>query len=220
MDSINQKKRNIESCLPLAESVCKKVRTGIFGGSFNPIHNGHIELAKRLLGIAGLDEIWFVVSPQNPLKRQEGLLDDDTRLLMARMALQDEPRLVASDFEFRMPRPSYMWHTLQSMSKTYPSREFVLIIGADNWACFDRWFEWRKILDCYSVVIYPREDSPIDAASLPPNVRLADTGLFDVSSTEIRRRIMYGEPFGDLVPPCVERFIRSEGAYKKIRIKS
>ena len=94
--------------------------TGIFGGSFNPVHNGHIELARRLLGLAGLDEIWFVVSPQNPFKRNERLLDDCLRLEMVRLALKDEPHMAPSDYEFRMPRPSYMWHTLQSMSADYP----------------------------------------------------------------------------------------------------
>lgn len=191
----------------------KPVRTGIFGGSFNPVHNGHVALARQLLSVAGLDEIWFVVSPQNPLKRQEGLLDDDIRLQMVRMALKDEPQLAACDYEFRMPRPSYMWHTLQSMSRDYPGREFVLLIGADNWACFDRWFAWQEILSDYSIVIYPRTGSCVDAASLPPNVMLADTALFDVSSTDIRRRISEGCPFGDMVPPGVRDFILSERLY-------
>lgn len=215
MDSINQKNLHGKSCRSFAYDKSEKVRTGIFGGSFNPVHNGHVELARRLLGMAGLDEIWFVVSPQNPLKRQEGLLDDDMRLMMVRMALEGEPRLVASDFEFGMPRPSYMWHTLQAMGRAYPGREFVLIIGADNWACFDRWFEWRKILDNYSVVVYPREGSPVDVPSLPTNVRFVDTPLLDISSTEIRRRINAGEPLGGMVAQKVEALILSEGLYKK-----
>lgn len=98
------------------------ITTGIFGGSFNPIHNGHVELARQLLASAGLDEIWFVVSPQNPFKRAADLLDDDLRLKMVELALEREPRMHASDYEFRMPRPSYMWHTLQSMSRDYPDR--------------------------------------------------------------------------------------------------
>mgnify|MGYP003547974148 FL=1 len=115
------------------------IKTGIYGGSFNPVHNGHIALAHELRQLAGLDEIWFVVSPQNPLKTQASLLNDRKRLDMTRRALEPYPELVASNYEFALPRPSYMWHTLQSLSARYPDREFTLIIGADNWACFDRW---------------------------------------------------------------------------------
>ena len=173
---------------------------GIFGGSFNPIHNGHVALARQLLDVVGLDEIWFMVSPHNPLKNQNDLIDDNLRLKMTEVALKYEPQLKASGYEFAMPRPSYMWHTLQSLGKDYPGREFVLLIGADNWLCFKRWYEWRKILDNYRIVIYPRTGSSIDAASLPAGVRLVDTGLFDISSTEIRRKVKVGEPISHLVP--------------------
>lgn len=189
------------------------MRTGIFGGSFNPIHNGHIMLARQLLACAELDEIWFVVSPQNPLKRQADLLDDATRLRMVSLALRGEPGLVASDYEFRMPRPSFTWHTLRSMASDFPGREFVLLIGADNWACFDRWFAWREILAGYRIVVYPRPGTPVDEASMPPGVSLARTSLTDVSSTEVRRRIRAGEPFEGMVPPCVSEFIRSRKLY-------
>ena len=180
--------------------------TGIFGGSFNPVHNGHIELARRLLAIAGLDEVWFVVSPQNPFKRNDRLLDDRLRLEMVRLALKDEPRMAASDYEFGMPRPSYMWHTLRAMSKDYPDRRFVLLIGADNWARFGEWYAHR-------VVVYPREGVPLDPATLPAGVTLADTGLIPGSSTEVRRRIAEGEPIDGLVPPAVASFIRENRLY-------
>ena len=111
---------------------------GIFGGSFNPIHKGHVALARQLLRRAQLDEVWFLVSPQNPLKPQSLLLDDNMRLEMARLALKDEPHLVASDYEFHLPRPSYTWNTLQHLSQDYPQHRFTLIIGADNWQLFSR----------------------------------------------------------------------------------
>lgn len=187
--------------------------TGIFGGSFNPVHNGHVELARRLLAIAGLDEVWFVVSPQNPFKRNDRLLDDRLRLEMVRLALKDEPRMAASDYEFGMPRPSYMWHTLQAMSRDYPDRRFVLLIGADNWACFGEWYAADKILAAHSVVVYPREGVPLDPAALPAGVTLADTGLIPGSSTEVRRRIAEGEPIDGLVPPAVASFIRGNRLY-------
>lgn len=186
---------------------------GIFGGSFNPVHNGHIELARRLLTLAGLDEVWFVVSPQNPFKRNEKLLDDALRLEMVRLALADEPRMAASDCEFRLPRPSYMWHTLQSLVKDYPGREFVLLIGADNWARFDQWYAAREIIANYRIVVYPREGTPLNPALFPPNVTLADTGLVPGSSTKVRRRIACGQSIGGLVPPVVAEFIRKNKLY-------
>ena len=188
--------------------------TGIFGGSFNPVHNGHVELARRLLAIAGLDEVWFVVSPQNPFKRNDRLLDDRLRLEMVRLALRDEPRMAASDYEFGMPRPSYMWHTLQAMSRDYPDRRFVLLIGADNWARFGEWYAADKILAAHSVVVYPREGVPLDPAALPAGVTLADTGLIPGSSTEIRCLIANNQPIDGLVPPVVAEFIRKNKLYK------
>ena len=116
-----------------------KIKTGIYGGSFNPIHNGHIAIARKMTELAGLDEVWLVVSPQNPLKERGDLLDDRLRLEMTRMALAPYPKLKASDFEFALPRPSYMWNTLQALSAAHPDREFTLLIGADNWEVFSRW---------------------------------------------------------------------------------
>lgn len=188
--------------------------TGIFGGSFNPVHNGHIELARRLLDLAGLDEVWFVVSPQNPFKRNERLLDDALRLEMVRLALAGEPRMTASDCEFRLPRPSYMWHTLQSLAEEYPDREFVLLIGADNWARFDEWFAAKDILANHHIVVYPRKGTRLDASSFPPGVTLADTGLIPGSSTEIRCLIANNQPIDGLVPPVVAEFIRKNKLYR------
>lgn len=181
-----------------------EIRTGIFGGSFNPIHCGHIALARRLLDAAGLDEIWFVVSPQNPLKRSADLLDDELRLDIVRRALRDEPRLEACDYEFRLPRPSYTWETLRSMSGEWPGRRFTLLIGADNWQSFGRWHRGADIVSNYRVVVYPRTGSTVDPGSLPCGVTLADTPLLDISSTEVRRRISRGEPIDGMVPGCVK----------------
>lgn len=190
----------------------KKV-TGVFGGSFNPVHNGHIALAEELLTLAGLDEIWFVVSPHNPLKSHDGLLDDGKRLEMTAEALAEEPRIQVSDYEFRLPRPSFMRNTLAAMSDDHPDRELVLLIGADNWACFDRWFAYKEIIRNYRIVIYPRSGSPIDSRLLPDNVSVAATSIFDISSTEIRGLIANGKPFEHLVPPIVAEHIKRERLY-------
>ena len=111
-------------------------RTRIFRGSFNPIHNGHIALAQQLRKEASLDEVWLMVSPQNPLKQESALLADHLRFMMAQKAVEDIEGIVASDFEFHLPKPSYTWHTLLALSQHYPDREFVLMIGGDNWAHF------------------------------------------------------------------------------------
>lgn len=176
---------------------------GIFGGSFNPIHNGHIQLAKHILRLSTLDEIWFMVSPQNPLKPQGSLLDDHLRLEMAQVALQDEPRLIAKDDEFRLSKPSHTWHTLQCLSNEHPDTSFTLIIGADNWHVFNQWAHYQEILQKYEIIIYPRQHTAIDTASLPSNVHLVDTPLYNISSTEVRQRIQQGKSVDLLIPSAI-----------------
>lgn len=189
------------------------IRTGLFGGSFNPIHNGHIRLARHLLVAAKLDEVWFMVSPQNPLKKQRDLLDDGKRLELVRMALAEEPRMEACDYEFRLPRPSYTWNTLQHLASDYPDRVFTLLVGGDNWANFAKWRNAGDILNNYSIVVCPRSGSPIDKESLPPTVTVVDTPLIDISSTEVRRRLRASETIEGLVPRSVERRIAEERLY-------
>lgn len=184
------------------------ITTGIFGGSFNPIHNGHISLARQILKVGGLDEIWFVVSPQNPLKSADTLADDDYRLSLVRKALEGEPSLVASDYEFHMPRPSYMYDTLMAMRRDYPDRDFVLLIGGDNWTMFNRWYRWEDILHNFRIIIYPRQGSYIDISTLPANVRLVETELYNISSTEIRDKISKGEDITHLVPEAIAKLIK------------
>lgn len=178
----------------------KKIRTGLYGGSFNPIHNGHIAIARQMIEKAGLDEVWFMVSPQNPLKERDTLLDDAKRLEMARKALEGQPRLKACDYEFALPRPSYTWHTLQTLWRDYPDREFILMIGADNWAHFGRWYHADDIMRTCNILIYPRRGYDVDTLSLPARAQLVDTGLYDVSSTEIRQLIKEGRDISRLVP--------------------
>ncbi len=189
------------------------IRTGIYGGSFNPIHNAHIRLAMKILRMAQLDEVWFVVSPQNPFKRNQQLLDDDKRLELVRLALSRHPRLTASDYEFHLPRPSYMHTTLTRLSADYPDREFVLIIGADNWERFHDWHRANDILQSYRLVVYPRQGSPIHPQSLPPNVQLVNTPLINLSSTMIRQRIAQGRSIRRLVPKAVAEAIEKEKLY-------
>ena len=188
-------------------------RVGIFGGSFNPVHFGHIRLARQLRQLAGLDEVWLMVSPQNPFKTNQTLLDDDKRLQLVQLALKREKGLVASDFEFRLPKPSYTWNTLQALEQSFPEHEFTLLIGADNWISFPKWYHADDILSRYSIVVYPRKNSDIDVNSLPPNVTLVNTKLIPISSTQVRRRIAEGKSIERLVPKAVARLIHEEHLY-------
>ena len=142
--------------------------TGIYGGSFNPIHRGHVELAERLCRDEGLDELWFMVSPQNPFKKSSpDLLNENIRLELARMAVREHPCLKVSDFEFRLPRPSYTADTLAALRQAYPDRLFTLVIGADNWLAFKDWKKPDEILSHHRILVYPRPGYAVEAASLP-----------------------------------------------------
>lgn len=180
------------------------IRTGIYGGSFNPIHRGHIELGNFICQNRYVDELWFLVSPQNPFKKQAtDLLDDQRRLELAQAAVADNPQLKVCDLEFRLPRPSYMYKTLEALEREYPDRQFVLIIGADNWLAFDRWAEYRTLLERYEILVFPRTGYPVDPDSLPSGVRLLPSPIIDISATEIRRRLRCGEDASALLTPAV-----------------
>ena len=177
-------------------------KVGLFGGSFNPIHVGHIALAQAALKECGLDEVWLMVSPQNPLKRDMKLLDDALRLEIAQKALEGVEGVFACDYEFRLPKPSYTWNTLQALAKDYPDCRFTLLIGGDNWVHFERWYHWQDILRMFDIAVYPREGY----------AGTFDAPLINVSSTEIRRRVEQGESIEGLVPaqiiPWVEQYYR------------
>ncbi len=185
---------------------------GLFGGSFNPIHIGHISLARQLLRLAGLDEIWFMVSPQNPLKKGTDLLDDHLRFDMTKKALANEEGLIACDYELQLPKPSYTWNTLQKLKEDFPQHTFTLLIGGDNWQLFPRWYHSEDIIKNYQIVIYPRRESEIDRTQLPESVKVAKAELLDISSTMIRERIKKGESISGLVPTAIEK--QAEGYYK------
>lgn len=174
-------------------------RTGIFGGSFNPIHNGHISLALQLKERARLDEVWLMVSPQNPLKQSNDLLDDEKRLHMARMAVEGIEGITVSDYEMHLPRPSYTWNTLEALSKDYPERQFVLMIGGDNWALFDKWYRADDIRQKYEITVYTRTPG--------------DPGFIDLSSTVVRQRIHQGKGIRRMVPKAVADYIKENGLY-------
>lgn len=187
---------------------------GLFGGSFNPIHNGHVWLAKALLRETGLDEVWFMVSPQNPLKQNRQLLDDSQRFRLVQIALNDEPRLRPCDYEFHLPKPSYTWNTLQSLKKDFPEHRFTLLIGGDNWQLFDQWYRYEDLLRNYPIVVYPRQDAnPDDMQTAFPSVTFVKVPLINISSTMIRERLRQGKSVRGLVPGHVASVIEQEHLY-------
>lgn len=169
------------------------MKVGIFGGSFDPIHNGHIHLAQYVLDHTDLDEVWLMVSPLNPLKPQGYVASNEQRLEMARLAVEGIPGIKVSDFEFSLPTPSYTYNTLRRLKEAYPDIDFRLIIGGDNWANFDHWRNPQEILDEFGLIVYPRPGEEIrtpsnsqliiDNSSL---IILKNAPLMPLSSTAIR----------------------------------
>lgn len=188
------------------------IRTGLYGGSFNPIHEGHVSLSRALLRSGLVDEMWLLVSPQNPFKVNDALLADTARLELARIAAAPVDGLTVSDYEFRLPRPSYMVNTLEHLRQDYPEREFILVIGADNWERFPRWYRHDEILRRHRIIVYPRPGCVI--SDLPPTVTVADTPLYDISSTDIRERIGRPDYDGEGLPPGVWEAIKEKGFYR------
>lgn len=176
------------------------------------MHCGHIQVARGIVSDGAVDDVLLMVSPQNPLKEPGDLLAEETRFHMAEAACIGETRVRASRFEFSLPRPSYTWQTLNALREAYSGIDFTLIVGADNWSLFDRWYMSREIIKRFGVLVYPRRNFPI-SGGLPEKVRLVEMPLCDISSTEIRDMIKRGEDVSQLVPPAAMSIIRREGLY-------
>ena len=190
----------------------KPIRTALLGGTFNPIHNGHLTIARSVLEQGLADEVWLLVTPCNPWKKNQQLLDDRLRYDMVTEAVKDLEGISASDYEFKLPKPSYTANTLRHISADYPDREFILTIGADNWVKFDKWREADFILSNYRIIVYPRTGFKIN--ELPQGVTKLDCQLVDVSSTDIRSKIQAGESINKMVPASVARTIKELNLYR------
>ena len=188
---------------------------GIFSGSFNPIHVGHVILANYIVEFTEIDEIWFLVSPQNPLKSTEELSDQQLRLEMTKLALQKYAKFKVSDFEFHMPKPSYTIDTLRALRERYQEDTFSLIIGADNWNVFESWREFDKILEEFKLKVYPRLGSRITIPNkLKHKVEALDSPIVEMSSTFIRESIVEGKNITAFLPEGVYEYIIEKGLYK------
>ena len=194
------------------------MRIGIYGGSFNPIHKGHTELAASIVQQGLVDELWLLVSPLNPLKQGEtsDIAEYEHRLSMARLATEDIEGVKVSDFEKNLPLPSYTITTLGELHKAYPEHEFVLVIGADNWEHFPRWYHAQEIIDTYSILIYRRPGCEMDETLLPLSVQVVDTPLYDISSTEIRESVKKGRMPLKWVDRKVATYIRVHHLYSPL----
>jgi len=165
------------------------MKIGLFFGSFNPIHIGHMVIANYMLEYTDLDRIWFVVSPQNPLKNKGSLLDEKQRLQMVNLTIGDNNKYKASNIEFKLPKPSYTINTLAHLNEKYPQYQFVLIMGADNLKTFHKWKNYEEILNQYSLYVYPRKDNDGGKLETHPKVKMIPAPLMEISSTAIRQAI-------------------------------
>jgi|WetSurMetagenome_2_1015567.scaffolds.fasta_scaffold472126_2 nicotinate-nucleotide adenylyltransferase len=189
-------------------------KVGLYFGSFNPIHIGHLALANYLCETNEVDEIWFVVSPLNPFKQNDRLLDDITRLRLVKLAIGDYPRFKASDVEFHLSEPSYTIHTLDALRRTYTEIQFSLIIGSDNWKGFHLWKEADRILNEIPILIYPRPGYPLSISELPTSVHLLlEAPIFGVSATFIRESLTQGKDIRYFLHPSVYEEIKCKGLY-------
>lgn len=186
----------------------------IYSGSFNPIHNGHLQLAGYLTDNQLADEVWFVVSPCNPLKEQPTLIDEYLRLDMVILSISGNDKFKASDVEFTMPIPSYTIDTLHRLSELFPEHRFSLVIGSDNALVFDQWKSPDQILNEYDVFVYPRNgyDFQLVAAKYP-KMQLLDTPIYEISSTEIRGMIRENKATGPWLHPMVASYIKENNLY-------
>lgn len=193
------------------------MKIGLYFGTFNPIHIGHLIVANHLVEFSDLDEVWLVVTPHNPHKQKNTLLNDYTRLEMAHLATEGYPKLKPSDIEFKLAQPNYTIDTLAYLEEKYPKHQFALIMGEDNLDTFHKWKNYEVILDRYSIYVYPRVSEIKKENNLRkhPNVQLINAPIVEISSTFIRDSIKNKKNIQPLLPEKVWEFIDKNAFYKK-----
>ncbi|MCS6824420.1 MAG: nicotinate (nicotinamide) nucleotide adenylyltransferase [Cytophagaceae bacterium] len=190
------------------------MKVGLFFGSFNPIHIGHLIIANYMACNTDLDEVWFIVSPQNPFKKSSSLLHEFDRYEMIRLAIHDNFKLKVSDIEFRLPKPSYTIDTLTYIQDIHKQKEFVLILGEDNLSQFPNWKNYEKILEYYCLYVYPRPRSDKSSLIHHPKIKMVNAPLLDISATHIRQLVKENKSIRYLVTEDVERYIERNQFFK------
>jgi nicotinate-nucleotide adenylyltransferase len=190
------------------------LNVGLFFGSFNPIHIGHLVIANTVVQLDLCEQIWFVLSPQNPFKKIDGLLDENDRLRLVELAIMDNPYFKLNDIEFYLPKPNYTYLTLRELRKRHPERIFSLVMGADNIADFPNWHFYEEILENHRIYVYPRPYAPKTDMIYHPKVKLIEAPLFEISATFIRDCIRRNKSVKYLLPDEVEKYIKYKGLYK------
>lgn len=185
---------------------------GLLGGSFNPVHIGHMIVAQYIAEFGGVDCVWMVLSPRNPIKDPSELIDDRHRLAMLRIATGTSDRISVSEVELGLPRPSYTIDTLRALSAMYPDHDFRWITGSDNLLEIHRWKSWREILSDFGMIVYPRPGYAV-AGKLPAGVSMVEAPQIDISSTMLRRDIACGAWLNYFMPPGIAEYIRDNRLY-------
>jgi nicotinate-nucleotide adenylyltransferase len=189
-------------------------KIGLFFGSFNPIHIGHMVIASWFVEFTDIEKVWFVVSPQNPFKQKKTLLADHHRLALVRIATEDDSRFQLTDIEFKMPIPSYTIDTLTYLEEKYPDKEFILLTGSDQLPTFDKWKNPGRLLELYKMYVYVRPGYNGSKYDDHPKVRIFKTPLMDVSSTFIRQSIHEKKDIRYLLPPKVWDYLKEMHFYE------
>lgn len=190
------------------------MKVGLYFGSFNPIHHGHLIIANYMVQQTALDQVWFVVSPQNPLKPSAGLLNEYHRLFLVQIATEGEPKLKVTDIEFRLPKPSYTVTTLAYLAEKYPTHEFALVMGSDSFENLPRWKNYEHILENYPIYIYKRPGHEVTAQYDKAAITILKAPLLEISATHIRKNIKEGKSIRYLVPDKVMEEIERNSYYR------
>lgn len=192
----------------------KRKKIGLFFGSFNPVHVGHLIIGNYMATQTDLDEVWLVVSPQNPLKKKSSLARDFDRLHLVRLAIEDSPNLKASNVEFDLPKPSYTIDTLTYLNEAHSDKDFVLIMGGDNLKTLHKWKNYEQILKYYQVYVYQRPNYELGDLATHPSVKIYEAPLMQISASYIRKCIKEGNSIQFLVTQPVFEYINSSNLYR------
>lgn len=193
------------------------MKIGLYFGSFNPVHVGHLILANHLAEYSDLDEVWFVVTPQNPHKKKQSLLDNIHRYELVYRAVEDYPKLKPSDIEFKLPQPNYTVHTLAHISEKYPNKEFCLIMGEDNLKSFHKWKNYETILEHHHIYVYPRIGGGTVKNQFKehPKIHRVDAPVIQISATYIREGIKQNKNVQPMLPTAVWKYMDEMNFYRK-----